>query len=189
MSSQADLTGATKSLDIHCNSTDPALNDENLLCRSPSPPDFGERSFLVELDEHIQEQWESTSLYHSRDPLFVGVTVNIQPTKYVHGVRWRDFNHDEQRAYLSAIESRCRREYPYLVLHEIHYEECPKLNQIHFHALYSMPQGYMKYIEEFYEAMIANKSAQLKKWRYLDMKVIKGTCDNWLTYIRKGGNR
>lgn len=115
-----------------------------------------------------------------------GVTVNIQPTKKMNGKFWRDYTHDKQRAILGRIEAKFRAITPSVELIELHYEICPTLKNVHFHALYSAPCLFMHEMQTYYKRVCdaSDKNTRIP-WRYLDIKVIKDGAGNWLEYIRK----
>jgi len=115
-----------------------------------------------------------------------GITVNVQPTKLMNKKQWFKYNKDQQMAILGRIEKGSRKGTPSIELKELNYETCPKLGNIHFHALYSMPKMFISQLEAYYKRVLDSSDEFTKtKWRYLDIKIIVGTEDNWLQYIRK----
>lgn len=114
-----------------------------------------------------------------------GITVNILPFKSMNKKRWFTYSHDKQREVLAKIESKFRKNNPSVKLKEIHYELCPspdEFHNIHFHALYSMPELFVAELETYYNRICSDKSN--KNWRHLDIKLINNV-NQWLKYIRK----
>jgi len=137
-----------------------------------------------------------------RHPIFrrkYGVTVNVQPTRYINKRQWKKYTHDQQIKILTRMEASIRRRTPSIKLIELHFEVCPTLKNVHFHALYEMPVFYVSELEAQWSRLVGNiitsrsKTDQLSLWRYLDIKEIKprlnsdGNPDeaDWLAYIRK----
>lgn len=115
-----------------------------------------------------------------------GLTVNIQPTKLMNKKQWNKYNKDQQMAILGRIERGSRKGNPSIELKELNYEVCPKLGNIHFHALYKMPRMFVSQLEAYYKRVLDSSDSNTKiKWRYLDIIQIIGTSDNWIQYIRK----
>lgn len=119
-----------------------------------------------------------------------GITLNIQPTKLMNKRPWREYTHDEQRAILMRIENAFRRKTPACVLLEIHFEICPKLKNIHYHALYKMPPIYVNEIHCYFKRICCAQDSNTREpWRYLDVKPIIDGEQQWLNYIRKDMNK
>jgi len=117
------------------------------------------------------------------------ITINIQPTKYMNKKQWKKYTHDQQRAILTRIEGALRRNTPSIILETIMFEVCPILNQIHFHALYSMPAIFKVELEAYFQRVcgtIVTKSTDLSKeqWRHLDIQEVYDT-NGWINYITK----
>jgi len=117
------------------------------------------------------------------------VTVNIQPTKLMNKRQWRKYSPDQQMAILGRVEAAFRRKTPSVQLVELHYETCPVLGNIHFHALYEMPLIFRAELEAYYKGVCDSSDEKtLKKWRYLDIEEVKDE-KAWLDYIRKDVNK
>jgi len=117
------------------------------------------------------------------------VTVNIQPTKLMNKRQWRKYSPDQQMAILGRIEAAFRRKTPSVLLIELHYETCPVLGNIHFHALYSMPSDFVTTMENYYKDVCDSSDEKtLVKWRYLDVQEVKDE-KSWIEYIRKDVNK
>jgi len=115
-----------------------------------------------------------------------GITVNIQPTKKMNKRYWKLYTADKQRDILARIEAGYRRVTPSVKLIEIHYEVCPKLKNIHFHALYEAPILFRDDIKAYYKRICCSQDEKTEKpWRYLDVKRMRGGNKEWLIYIRK----
>lgn len=117
------------------------------------------------------------------------VTVNIQPTKLMNKRQWRKYSPDQQMGILGRIEAAFRRKTPSVQLVELHYETCPALGNIHFHALYEMPKDFVSTMENYYKDVCDSSDEHTKiKWRYLDIQQVKDE-KAWLEYIRKDVNK
>lgn len=134
-------------------------------------------------------------LQRLKKPLFkptlhqYGITVNIQPTKKMNKRFWNKYSHDQQRAMLSRIEAKFRSLTPSVKLIELHFEVCPTLKNIHFHALYEAPALFKVEMEAYYKRICCSDDHKTKiPWRYLDIKLIRGGNTEWLDYIRKDLN-
>lgn len=115
-----------------------------------------------------------------------GITVNIQPTKRMNKRHWRLYSHAQQKDMLTRIEAKFRLLNPSVELKQLHFEECPTLKNIHFHALYSMPCNYRWEMETYYNRICSSTDAKTKiPWRHLDIKVIKDGPEEWIKYIQK----
>jgi hypothetical protein len=117
--------------------------------------------------------------------LLYGVTVNILPFKQMNKKRWYTYSHDKQREILARIEAKFRKDTPSCELVEIQYEIAPsedEFHNIHFHALYLMPEIYKAELETYYQRIISCNTN--KNWRHLDIRLINDI-KQWLTYIRK----
>lgn len=121
-----------------------------------------------------------------------GVTLNIQPTRHINKRQWCKYTPAQQTAILTRMETSIRRNTPSIKLIELHFETCPTVKNIHFHALYEMPQEYLNELKCQWNRLvgtIANKTTSTDKhsvWKHLDIKEIcQGQEDHWLNYIRK----
>lgn len=115
-----------------------------------------------------------------------GITVNIQPTKKMNRRYWKLYTPDKQRDILSRIEAKFRALTPSVKLIELHFETCPTLKNIHFHALYEAPSAFKVEMEAYYRRVCCSDDDNTKiPWRYLDIKLITGGNSEWLDYIRK----
>lgn len=122
------------------------------------------------------------TIYNSK---LYGITVNILPFKLMNKKRWFTYSHDKQREILARIEAKFRKDTPSCELIELHYEKCPtedEFHNIHFHALYKMPEMHKAELETYYNRICSDKSN--KNWRHLDIKEINNK-HSWLEYIRK----
>jgi len=113
-----------------------------------------------------------------------GITVNIQPTKLMNKKQWKTYTPEKQIAQLSRIEASFRRDNPSVKLCEIHYETCPRLKNVHFHALYRMPAQYLSTMQNYYARVIGSTGTQSDPWRHLDVQEIYDA-PGWIKYIRK----
>jgi len=120
-----------------------------------------------------------------------GVTINIQPTRHINKRQWCKYTPAQQTSILTRMEASIRRTTPSIKLIELHFETCPIVKNIHFHALYEMPQEFIHELECQWNRLvgtIVNKHTSTDKhtvWRHLDIKEIYGGEDEWLKYIRK----
>lgn len=112
------------------------------------------------------------------------VTLNICPNKKMNNKIWKTYDHIKQTGQLQRLEAYMRRMNPSIQLVEMHFEICPGLNQVHFHALYEMPKEFVSTMENFWREKVADKKPTIKPWRYLDIQPIYNQ-QGWVEYIRK----
>jgi len=115
----------------------------------------------------------------------IAVTVNPDPFNLMNKRQYKLYDHDKQRAMLMRIETAMRRENPEIELIELHFEICPVLKQIHFHALYRCPLQSIKRMENYFEKRI--KRTNSPSWRAFVHDPVFDK-DGWLKYIRKNIN-
>lgn len=116
-------------------------------------------------------------------PLYA-VTVNIANTKKVNRKVWGIYTQDEQRKILARVEASFRKATPSVELVRIEYEVCPSNKNVHFHALYRMPDIFVTTVQNYWRKFDSTDSKTLKPWRHLDIQLchnVKG----WLEYITK----
>jgi len=123
----------------------------------------------------------------SNTALSFAVTINIQPTKFMNKRQWKLYDHDQQRRILARVELASRKKTPSIILKELHYEKCPKLGNIHFHALYTMPPEFMSQLEAYYARVVAATGEQINPFRYMDVQQVYDE-QGWLQYIRKSAS-
>lgn len=113
------------------------------------------------------------------------ITVNIKPTQHMNKRQWKLYTADEQRRQLLRIERSLRTKTPSIELKEIHFEECPKLHNQHFHALYKMPPMFKAELQAYY-TRVCNKG-DVTGWRVLDCQLLEDdeSVKRWEEYIRK----
>lgn len=112
------------------------------------------------------------------------VTVNIAPTKLINKKQWLKYNPDQQRAVLTRLEATFRKNNPSIVLHRIEFEKCPTVGNIHFHALYEMPDIFLTTLENHWGKFDSTDENTKVPWRHLDIRPchsVKG----WIEYITK----
>lgn len=112
------------------------------------------------------------------------VTVNICPNKKMNNKVWKTYDHIRQTSQLQRIEAHMRKLNPSIGLLEMRFEICPNLNQIHFHALYEMPNEFVSTMENYWREKVADKKPSTPPWRYLDIQPIFDQ-RGWEEYIRK----
>lgn len=112
------------------------------------------------------------------------VTVNIQPTKMMNKRQWRKYDSVQQTGILQRLEAALRRHNPSIKLIELHYETCPNLKNIHFHALYEMPEEFINEVETYYNKFTSTDENTKTPWRTLDISEVMSEAA-WLQYIRK----
>lgn len=113
------------------------------------------------------------------------VTINPDPHMLFNKRPYHKYNYDQQRAMLTRIENACRRDLgsAYHLL-ELHFEICPTLNQVHFHALYESSLSMAPY--ELYMGSRC-KRTNAPSWRFYDCQQVYNK-SGWLDYIRKNSN-
>lgn len=116
------------------------------------------------------------------DVISWGITVNIKPTIFINKKQWKLYDHDKQKAILTRIEAKLRKDNPSIVLKKLMFEVCPKIKNIHFHALYEMPSIFESTIETYYHR-VCNKG-DTTGWRVIDTQPIYDE-EGWIKYISK----
>jgi hypothetical protein len=114
-----------------------------------------------------------------------GVTVNIQPTQKMNKRLWKHYSYDQQRQQLVRIEAAFRRLHPHVSLMNLHFEIAPSLFQIHFHALYFMPEIAVEQMQIYWKKWSSTNEKTLIPWRHLHIMRIKNGNKEWLQYIAK----
>lgn len=112
------------------------------------------------------------------------VTVNIKPNKVFSRKPWHKYDKDKQRGLLTRMELALRKKTPSIELKRIEFETCPTLQNIHFHALYSMPSIFVSEMECHWEKHSGNLPDTKVPWRVIQIK----PCHNeagWIDYITK----
>lgn len=127
----------------------------------------------------------TSDVYSHHDASEFAVTVNIQPTKRMNGKQWRLYTPEKQVAILRRVEASFRRKNPSVELIEMHFESCPILRQMHFHALYKMTTQMVDHYALHFDRICGSTGFQTNPWRTLDIKPITNM-QGWLRYIRKG---
>lgn len=117
------------------------------------------------------------------------VTVNIHPYKCMNKKRWFTYTHDQQRNQLMRIENKLRLNNPSIKLLNFSFEIAPAINDdeyrnIHFHALYEMPESYKAELETYYNRICQATSDTKQPWKHLDIQEIYSK-SGWLKYIYK----
>lgn len=127
----------------------------------------------------------------SRDRVSLGdvipqyaVTINVCPNKKMNNKIWKTYDHIRQTAQLQRLEAHMRKLNPSIELIELQFEICPALNQIHFHALYSMPKEFVSTMENYWREKVADKKPSIPPWRYIDIQKVYNR-KGWEDYIRK----
>lgn len=144
----------------------------------------------VNLFREIDSRNQGASLNASSNDVDVivtnnyAVTVNIANTKLVNKKCWHKYTSDEQRKILCRIEASFRKKNPSVELVRIEYETCPSNKNIHFHALYRMPETFVSTVENHWVKFDSTDKSTLKAWRHLDVKMVHSV-QGWLEYITK----
>jgi len=112
------------------------------------------------------------------------VTVNIKPNKVFSKKPWHKYDKDKQRGLLARMELALRKKTPSIELVRIEYEECPKIKNIHFHAMYSMPSEFVSEMECHWEKHSGNLPDTKVPWRVIQIKPIHNEA-GWIDYITK----
>lgn len=120
-----------------------------------------------------------------QNTVWYAVTINPQPTKLCNKRQYRKYTDDQQIGILTRMEAKLRRENPSIELVELHFEKCPVLGQMHFHAKYSMPAIFVTTMENYWRRVLDSSDSKTKiPWRYLDIQLVYND-QGWLEYIRK----
>lgn len=113
-----------------------------------------------------------------------GVTVNIKPNKVFSRKPWHKYDADKQRGLLSRMELALRKKTPSIELKRIEFETCPTLQNIHFHALYSMPPFFKSEMECHWEKHSGNLPDTKVPWRIINIQEVHNEA-GWIDYITK----
>lgn len=133
---------------------------------------------IISIDDNIDD--DPTRSYY-------GVTVNISPHKYMNKRKWSLYSADQQRKILLRVENSFRVKNPSVKLIELHFEKCPNLKheQIHYHALYDMPDEYVTHMECYFNRICNNNNENTRiPWRHIVIKHVSNI-EGWKDYIRK----
>jgi len=86
---------------------------------------------------------------------------------------------------LARVEKSYRDKTPSVQLKRIEYEIQPGTGNIHFHALYEMPEIFVSDMEAYYNRVCSNVDVNtISPWRHFDCKRIYNV-QGWLDYISK----
>jgi len=153
----------------------------------------------IDMEDHIilkRPLWRTTAkarttvqsdVTNIMAPPLWAVTVNVKPNRPMNRRQWFKYEPADQIKILGRIEAALRRENPSIVLKEIHYESCPNLTptQIHFHALYQMPEIFVSTMANWYDNKIGYNNADTKiPWKHLEIVPVYNE-NGWKEYIRK----
>lgn len=119
-------------------------------------------------------------------PEFFAVTVNLNPYGFVNNRKWSLYKNDAQRSTLLRIEASLRRTYPNIELVELIFEVCPKLKNIHFHALYRMPLEIPPLYEQYFNDRV-KKVSLLCTYKNVEIEPL-WNYEGWIKYITKDIN-
>lgn len=120
-----------------------------------------------------------------------GITLNIQPTRFINKRQWKLYNVNQQLAILSRMEASIRRKAKDIKLIELHFEKCPTVKNVHFHALYEMPPASISLLQAEWDRLVgtiitkSTRTDMSATWKHLDVKEMIGGDSEWLKYIRK----
>jgi len=148
-------------------------------------------SDVVNIDPYINSSNDTTNNTLNKEsdivnegPFRYAITLNFSPNLRVNKRPWKDYTQDQQRASLGRIEAAFRRRNPTCKLIELRYEVCPKIKQIHFHALYEMPLVYKTTMSNYYAKFDATLKDTRNPWRHLDIQDIFDN-NGWIDYCNK----
>lgn len=113
-----------------------------------------------------------------------GVTVNLKPLCKMNRKTWNTYTPEKQVEILRRIHNSYLRLNPSTVEIEIHFESCPVLKQMHFHALIECPSTHISSYANFWEKYSGNLPDTRKPWRVIMYEPIYNE-KGWLEYIRK----
>lgn len=123
---------------------------------------------------------------HNGTSIYYAVTVNIKPDKLINKRRWKLYSPEKQVEILRRIEGCLRRDNPSIELKDLHFETCPILKNMHFHALYMMPEVFCSTMANYYDRVIGGNDINTTvPWRHLRIDSVYDY-NGWLRYIRKG---
>lgn len=112
----------------------------------------------------------------------LAVTVNPDPYTLMNKRMYRLYSHDKQRAMLTRIENAARRDLGDVNLVKLVFEICPKLQQVHLHAWYDLPDLMVTPLELYFTKRVSRKTGP--SWRAFLSKEIYDE-KGWLDYMTK----
>lgn len=114
----------------------------------------------------------------------VAFTLNVNPAKKVNGKRWASYSHEEQRAIINRLELKLRIKNPSIKRCEWVFEQGDVKQQIHYHALYSLPKDYVSVLETYFSRIFDYEPSN---WGTVDIRPLLYQEDiaNWITYMYK----
>jgi hypothetical protein len=114
------------------------------------------------------------------------VTVNVSPFKVMNKKLWKTYAHDDQRKILMRIEAAFRKKTPSCILKELHYEVCPSLDNIHYHALYCLPDPqFVSEMTTYFDRICSTTDTKTRvPFRHINIQEVYDE-PTWLLYIRK----
>jgi len=123
------------------------------------------------------------------DTTLVACTVNIKPNKVMNRRRWKLYSQDQQRNLLTRLESSFRNKTPSVKLKILTFEVCPKLGQVHFHAMYECPRIFMSTIHNYWNEKVDGNDLNTKEpWRHIVLEEVYDQ-KGWIQYITKQSTR
>lgn len=156
-------------------------NDVNIIYKDDEYPDdyklYLQEQARLELDSFIEDL---------KDIVEWAITINISPHKLMNKKRWWTYTHQEQQEVLFRMERASTKGTPVNCVKAV-FEVCPKLKQVHMHALYEMPRrmGYEKVIKEWWDDRVSTTDKNtIIPFRHFDCREIYDRA-GWEKYIMK----
>jgi len=160
-----------------------SFNDVNIYSKddtSDYPDDY--KYYIDALNEEgISQLIEDVS-----DVAEYAITINISPHKLINKRKWAMYAHQQQQEILFRMEASSLKNTPIKCIKAV-FEMCPRLKQIHMHALYEMPKnlGYQAYIKEWWDSRISTTDKNtIIPFRHFDSRDIYDR-NGWNKYIMK----
>lgn len=155
-------------------SSDSFQDEANDIINHLTGPLFNRGASLSERSEQLQ----SNSIHYA-------VTFNPDPLKFFNRRRYNKYSHDQQTRMLTRIEQALRRDNPSIELVKLNFEIAPTLQQIHFHALYKMPEIFASTVENYFKKYDSDRILDNgNSWPTIRVEKVYDI-PGWLKYIRK----
>lgn len=124
------------------------------------------------------------TLNGNSDNRLYGITVNIKPTFKMNRKYWNSYEPHEQCLILERILNNYLKKTPSISLKELHFETCPKLKMMHFHAMIECEPSFFTDIICYFERFSGNDENTKVPWRVIQGEQIYDE-KGWIAYIKK----
>jgi len=166
---------------LHSDSDDEPIDDELTLMRNlkyslfKGPPSR-KRASSEPLGDNVD------TLMATNERCLLAVTVNPDPFALMNKRMYKLYTNDKQRAMLTRIENAARVTLGDINLKKLTFEICPKLGQVHYHALYDLPSTHVTPLELYIMQRVSRKNGP--SWRAFQSETVYDE-KGWIRYITK----